>query len=467
MNSIRRRLTRRLLRVTLSLLGLGLGALLVAACYAVIDQFDVALRAKALAISTTTLATPEGIRFVFSDRFLRGFDDDSDRDYFQIWRLDTGATIARSESLRNGELVRPSVRPKKMTLALASLPSGRAGRVLTTSFKPKPLAGLPKDAPVPELLLVVASDCEDLEETLLLLTGLAVGCALLLVGATLWVVPQVLRSELQPLDRLGEQVMRIDAGSLSTRLPADGLPDELRPIAGRLNELLARLEQSFERERRFSADLAHELRTPLAELRSMTECALKWPESRDPATDAETLAISRQMERMVDYMLALTRGEQGNLAVKPEAVAVDRLVRDVWAEFAGRATGNGLQAVLAVAPVTVSADAVLLRAILTNLCDNAVDYTPRGGQVTISVEPAPAGAVVRIANPANDLEPEDVSKLFDRFWRKEAARTGGAHLGLGLSLSRAFAGAMGWTLTAAFDGQRQLVFTLSCATGGT
>jgi two-component system sensor histidine kinase QseC len=455
--SLRRQLTRRLLGTTLGLLGLGLAALLAVACYAVVHQFDVALRTKALAISTVAVVTGDTVRIEFTDRFLQGFDDKQPRDFFQAW-LPAGATLARSESLGQADLRRQLGTYEKPRYFLCTLPTGRPGRAIGFTFRPKQPRG---STPQVEVELVVASDREDLDETLLQLLGLAAGCAVLLLAATLWVVPRVLRRGLQPLDQLGEQAARIDAGSLSARFPLAELPEELRPISGRLNELLARLEQSFERERRFSADLAHELRTPIAELRSLAECALKWPESRDAATDSEVLAIARHMESLTTSMLALARGETGQLAGSSAPVAVADLLQAVWRIFAPQAEARRLQASFSLAPLSAAADPVLLRSILSNLLDNAVDYTPEAGAIRITLERRGAGCAITITNAVDHLDAADVARLFDPFWRKEAARSGGQHVGLGLSLARTFAAAMGWTLTATLDADRRLVMRLA------
>src|SRR5690606_6899006 len=109
---------------------------------------------------------------------------------------------------------------------------------------------------------------------------------------------------------------------------------------------------------------------------------------------------------------------------------------------------------------TTSADPALLRSILSNLFENAVDYTPPGGALAISVESRSRAAVVRVINFAPDIDPADAGNLFERFWRKEAARSGGQHVGLGLALSRTFAHAMAWTLHAEVNEQRQLIITL-------
>jgi signal transduction histidine kinase len=457
-NSIRHELTRRLLRTTLALLGVGLAALLAAAGYAVVYQFDLALHTKALAISTVTTVGDDGtVRVQFTDRFLHDFDDDHPSDFFQIWRAD-GTTLARSESLGRANLPPRAGKLEKPKFSLFTLPNGRPARALSYRFRPK----APKGVAAPELLLVVASDRDDLEETLELLLALAAGSAVLLAGATGWVVPRVLARGLAPLASLGEQAARIDSTSLATRFPEGALPLELQPIANRLNALLARLEQSFERERRFSADLAHELRTPIAELQSLAENALKWPEARDPATDREALAIAHQMEALVTQMLALARGEQGKLSSRPQIIALTAFVESAWRPFAARAASRGVRAEFALAPdMAAVADPVLLRSILGNLFDNAVEYTPTGATIAVELSASAGRVNLAVSDPAGALTAEDVARLFDRFWRKEAARSGGQHAGLGLSLARCFAEAMGWNLTAALDDSGCVAFTLS------
>jgi two-component system sensor histidine kinase QseC len=458
MKSIRRQLTRNLVGATCVLLGGGLLAVYLAAREAVMDQFDDTLRAKALAISTVTRIRGEDVTVAFNDRFLRGFDDDKARDFFQL-SDEQGRIIAQSESLgKRRELAWRSGKPDKPSRWNLKLPNGEPGRAVSFAFTPARDGGSGRGRT--EVRLVVASEREKLDETLWQLLGLSAGCGVLLIGATVVLIPLVLRRGLKPLGRLGEQTGRIDAESLGTRFQTKDLPAELQPIAGRLNELLARLEHSFERERQFSADLAHELRTPLAELRSLAECALKWPETRSAATDRDTLAIAQQMETLVTQMLALTRGEQGQVVAKLEPVQLDQLVMDIWRGFADRAAGRKLAVKFALTPAMATADPALLRSILANLCSNAVEYTPEEGDVFFSLDTPGDGVTLRIENTAPGLEPGDVERLFDRFWRKEFAR-GGQHLGLGLSLARTFAGAMNWTLTARPVASGRLELTLS------
>lgn len=455
MNSLRRQLTRELLLALALLLGAALLMIYGFMWWQLNRAFNSALEARALGISVLIEQEDGHVKIDFSEKLLRGFNQEKARRYFELRDMH-GVLIARSTSLQD-ERLEPPPGPATETPVYwdLTLPSGRAGRAVRFLFKPKPANESAASVPV-SVDLLVAVDREDLDENLGGLFIAVAGCGVLLFLVVLFVVPRVLRRGLAPVDRLAEQVTRIDAGSLAERLATDSLPDELRPITGRLNDLLARLEASFERERRFSADLAHELRTPLAELRSLAECVLKWPETRDPGTDRDVLAIALHMETLVTRLLTLVRGERGQLSVQSEPVDLAAAAAAAWRPFAARAAARGLRVEITAGPAPASADPVLLRSILQNLFDNAVDYTPPGGEITIAV----AGGVLCVANTAGRLAPDDVERLFERFWRKEAARSGGEHVGLGLSLARAFAAAMDWRLEAALEGD-QLVFRLA------
>ncbi len=449
MKSLRRQLTRELLVSLALLLGLALLALYGAIWVELNRAFNSTLEARALGISALVEQENGRLKVDFSERILRGFTGGKKARYYFELRDHAGNLVTRSISLGQDRLEVPAgpvdESPDFWNL---TLPNGRDGRGVRFLFRPKADSG--KVVTAVTAALVVAVDCEDLDEVLGGLFAAVAGIGLLLLAAVFFVVPRVLRRGLGPVSELGDQAARIDADSLTSRFDAAGLPVELRPIGERLNDLLARLETSFDRERRFSADLAHELRTPLAELRSLAECALKWPDTRDAATDRDTLAIALQMEALVTRLLTLARGERGQLATNAEAVELAAFVAAAWQPFAARATGRSLRINLQVPAGTVAADPVLLRSILANLFDNAVDYAPAGAEISVTGE----GGGLCVANPAGNLAAGDVTRLFERFWRKEEARSGGQHAGLGLSLARVFATAMGWRLAAVLtDGQ--------------
>jgi len=424
-----------------------------------IEQFDATLRARALTLTTLTVREGGHLRLEAADRLGREFSMARPRDFFEIWASD-GLAALRSDSLGGADLVPPRGSGSRRVVWNLELSNGRPGRALAVNFQPRPEKDQGGSATGAEVRLAVASTREGLDEALAELEGIAAIGGILLLLAIFWGVPRILRRGLRPLDSMAERVSLIGADSLAARLPVDELPAELRPIADRLNDLLVRLENSFERERRFSADLAHELRTPIAELRSLAECALKWPESREASTDRDVLASARHMETLVTRLLALARGEQEQLQVQPVEFALGDAVVDAWAPFAERAGERRLKVAFDLPAVEVSADPFLLRSILHNLFDNAVDYTPPGGEIRVALD-AGGGARLRISNTVAALDADDIPRFFDRFWRKEAARSGQQHFGLGLPLARTFARAMGWSLSADLAPlPRFLVFTL-------
>jgi two-component system sensor histidine kinase QseC len=332
-------------------------------------------------------------------------------------------------------------RPGPPRIGQITLPDGSPGRAVAIAVR-----GAHGSGP---LQLVVAADGRGLEHVLgMVLIGVTgVGVSLLIV--TIVIVLAGVRRGLRPLETLASEAATIDAASLNRRFALDRLPAELRPIAARLNDLLARLESSFARERRVNADLAHELRTPLAELRILAETAIKWPESREPNLDRDVLDIATHMEQLIGRMLLIARGEEGRLSEAKEPVDVASLLEDIWRHFAPRAAAHRLTARIELSPLTVSSDPVLLRSVLTNLVENAVDYATEGGTLSISCGEEPGyGAVIVVENTASDLTAVDVSRMFERFWRKDAARSNTPHFGLGLALTQRFCEALGWRITA-------------------
>jgi len=223
--------------------------------------------------------------FDFADEHMPSFERKDRPEYFQIWIGDAaveGESIERSESLDGTDLpdrTGPMDSPEFWDLPL---PGELPGRAVGIRFRPENESAdvrsenfIRHERDV--VRLVIAKERTDLDGSLRAIgvTLLAVGTAILIFTAL--IVGFVVRLGLRPLDALGGRVGTIDAWTLSERLPAESMPVELRPICARLNELLARLEDSFRRERRFSANVAHELRTPIAELRSLAEVALKYP----------------------------------------------------------------------------------------------------------------------------------------------------------------------------------------------
>ncbi|MDB6027621.1 MAG: hypothetical protein JWM68_3844 [Verrucomicrobiales bacterium] len=464
MSTIRQRLTRRLLLGWSLLLIAGGMVTYLTTRTALTRQFDDALGTTATALSAIIEQDSTGIQVDIGDPFLRRFDTNNGAAYFQLWNSD-GSEVTRSESLGNDSL--PSRHPGDWAEFWdMKLASGLNVRAMAFKFRPHP-ADAQDVAASADAIMVVATDRRQLDKSLAILALVLTGSGLLVLILTAVAVPWLLRRELAPLNSLAEQTQRITAESLSERFPLNGLPGELTPISTRLNDLLQRLQTSFVRERQFSDDLAHEFRTPIAELRSLAELSLKWPEARGADPDRNVLEIALQMETIIRRLLAIARSEQGQEAVETQRIDLAQLIATVCLPLQKNAAARQLKIQVDVpADLTIESDPVLLRSILTNLLENAVEYSATGGAIQIHGKLQNGDFTLQVINPVQQLSSEDVPHLFERFWRKDPARTGGEHSGLGLSLSRAFATSLGYNLTAALNSNRCLTITLSGRSAG-
>ncbi len=461
MTALRSVLTRRLLlAIALLLAAAGAAVYLLARSY-LTDQFDAALLSRAQAIATLAEQEDGGVELEFSDEIMDGFTKSEGPHFFQLWKAD-GTALERSRSLGAHELPPPGFWEAAPLFRNLPLPGAGAVRVVGLKFRPHLPDNRPPRGAEVEVVLAVASVRSDLDRTLRTLLILLAGCGAVLLAATALVVPRVIRRGLTPLQTLADDAARIDAATLSARFPDAGLPGELVPITARLNELLARLEISFDRERRFGADVAHELRTPVAELRSMAELAVKLPDTRAANADQETLSIALHLESILTRLLALSRAEQGGQPVAMERACLTALAEEVFAAHRSTATARGLHFLFRrESDGEIASDPVLLRSIITNLVENAVTYTPQGGTVEVTA----AAAVLCVSNTSPGLTAADLPHLFERFWRKDSARTGDGHAGLGLALARTFARALAGDLTATLDEAGRLAMKLQLPAG--
>lgn len=457
MKSIRQHLTFSLVLGFVLLLGAGGLAVYFLTRAALVREFDAGLQAKALTL--ITLTSQDQGRLVIED-LPPGFQNRTGTEFFQLWQAD-GTIFKRSTSLGSATLPFRFGTLAKPVYWNLNLPRDLDGRAIGLEFSPKVdnEDNADQTEPPGKAIIVVATDCRSLDQTLGILATVLAATGLLSLLAVVPLVRFSLRRGHAPLEELARQAAGITANSLHIRFPINQMPEELQPITTRLNDLLDRLEASFERERRFSADLAHELRTPLAELRAHAEVELKWNTGEEAGKHRETLNIAVQMEAMVTRLLEMARCEQDKLEFQLQSVHLARLLEEVWRSLAPQAEQKQLNVRFGVsADAVIETDGTLFRSILSNLLSNAVEYTPPGGRIDLNWQSDDRELV--LSNTVSDLSASDVPHLFERLWRKDKSRTGGEHCGLGLSVSRAFAELLGLSLTAHFSEPATLTVVL-------
>ncbi|MCS3407953.1 heavy metal sensor histidine kinase [Serratia sp. AKBS12] len=273
----------------------------------------------------------------------------------------------------------------------------------------------------------------------------------------------VMRRELRPLWRMAAQAAAISPQTLSTRLSEQGAPQELQQLIRSFNAMLDRLNAGYQRLTQFSADLAHEIRTPIGALMGQCQVALYQPRSTE---EYETL-LSTNMEelerisRMVENILFLARASEAQSVLNYRQLDVARELQRVADYFEGLAEERGMTLVCD-GEGQVQADAMLFQRALSNLVANAVRYGDEQSQIVLRAVAQHDALVVRVINQGPPIAAEHLEKLFDRFYRADAARSSQAS-GLGLSIVRAIMTLHGGEVQAACYAEppgAQIVFSL-------
>jgi two-component system OmpR family sensor kinase len=250
---------------------------------------------------------------------------------------------------------------------------------------------------------------------------------------------------LRPVEAMRSRAGQISLGREHDRLPLPAARDEIRRLGETLNEMLARLQESFERERRFVADASHEMRTPLAVLKTELEAALRTG-GGDPAV-RESLSASVEeadhLAQLAEDLLLIARAADGQLPVRVESVRVREVLDQARQRFADRARSQGRE-LLVEAPPDLAADLDPLRArqALGNLVDNALRHGR--GDIELSARRRDGGVEIDVADEGPGFSPELAARAFERFARGDAARSRGG-TGLGLAIVSAIAAAHGGT----------------------
>jgi two-component system OmpR family sensor kinase len=279
-------------------------------------------------------------------------------------------------------------------------------------------------------------------ETLRLVFYAALPAVLLLSGFGGWFLA---RKSLAPVVAMSEQARRIGAENLDDRLTVANPRDELGRLALTFNELLSRLSAAFSQQRKFMADASHELRTPVSVIRTATSVALD-REHRDESEYRGMLAMIdgqvRRLSRIVEDLFRLARADSGSYVLKPHDFYLDELLNEtVQAAMLLAAPKNITIETPDLEEMLYHGDEDLLRQMISNLLDNAIKYTPPGGQIRLRLETREQDYILSIADSGPGIPSDAQPHIFERFFRADKSRTGAepngnGGAGLGLSIAR-------------------------------
>lgn len=304
------------------------------------------------------------------------------------------------------------------------------------------------------------SDVERGQQVLRQAMVIGIPVALLLAAAGGWWLASI---GLAPITRMANRASGLSLNG-SEDLGEPGRQDELGQLTGAFNGLVARLRAALQTQRRFMADASHELRTPVSIIRSVADVALS-REERSEAEYRETIAIARdqshRLGRMVEDMLVLARADAGGYPIRAVDLDLDEVIDECRRAVRPLATERGVEVRSQAGPeLSCRGDADLLRRLLLNLLQNAIQHTPAGGAVMVTTSPATDAVSVRVTDSGTGIPEADRERIFDRFVRLDEARAGkGA--GLGLPIAKWIAEAHGGTLILEATGPHGTTF---CAT---
>lgn len=434
-------------------------------------------------IAETERTVDGGIRSGFHDLELEDFEGSSLGGSYYELRDAAGQSVYRSSSLDEGRtLPYLSTDGDLIAFQWVEFPGHHAVRAVGVSFplklevtNPGDLADAAKlaartpeqiafaehyqaDDPQNRAHLVIAADARQRRSTLVILASTLIGTGLILVFVTYFLVRKIVARACLPLVELAVLTEKIGPDDLARRLPIEHLPIELSPLISKFNLFIERLDGAINRERRFSVGMAHELRTPVAELRTLMEVALASLDLPSLGDNSELnraeifqtgAEIGERMGKIIEVLTAIYESERRSLELSNEPIRVESLIKAALAALNPNSRARVDLEVESPGEVIFS-DPSILRAVAENLIKNALVHSPPGSLIVLSIR----REGFTVTNQCHDLTSADLGNLGEPFWQSNAARSNPDQFGLGLTLVDQYLRVLGGQLAFSLERDR-------------
>ena len=435
------------------------------------SEFNRAMTIKSSLLITLISEDIDGVEFEFADEFMPEFSGAVDPEYFQLWVNDE--VFERSKTLDLFELKElPKLEMPLHSSSITNiiLPDGRSGLMYSTTFTPQIDSDIREDFGITNqefsvtqkpMSLAYAISNEGLNQILWFVDIIFLVTSITALIAVRIIVFNVVERGLRPLVKLNEDLKQIDLNSQVSKISTDDLPDELISIANGINHFVSENSKLYSREKRITSDIAHELKTPIAELLSLSEVAIKFPDEKQISETykSDVLGIAERLKNIVNGILLLQKSTQGG-ELKKSDVDLTMLLENILERE--NKSGRDINITNDLKSRHIHISEIALETVLSNLISNAMYYSPENSPITISINPATDNKVlIMVSNTSTyQYSESDLAKFFEPLWQKDNSRTSSQRYGLGLAIVKSYCDNVGASLNIVLEPEDKITFKI-------
>jgi len=428
-------------------------------------EYDSNLEAKIKLMQTLTEFDDEGLEFEFSDEIMREYSREKSPEYFQIW-IDRNTIFERSKSLGTQEIEFIDTELDRIMMIDSKLPDGGSGRVAYIKFRAHIDMGGGDDdhdqgektssIDLPIVSIAIAMERESLDEVIYSANLILLVSFLFILSLSSLVVWWSVKRGLKPLDELQNKVASINYGKAGEYLKLSQTPQELTLLVDKFNLLIDNVRDKLEQEQQFSSDIAHELKTPIAEIITISEVALVKQDEQNPLYPPllDIIDVSFRMDHLVSQLLLLARRKillnSQNYQVINIETTISNCIKTVDEQIKNRKLALSIQIEGLKKLLTSQLE---FNQIVCNLISNSTRYSNTASEIHIKWHCFDDQFSFSVSNLTGNLEQTDLAYLFKRLWIKDKARTDTKCSGIGLSLVKSYCDLLQFNISTTLENQ--------------
>lgn len=431
------------------------------------DQFNQSLTNKANYLKTLVEDDNGNVEFDFAGEFMSEYEQTQASEFYQLWHGE--AVFERSDSLDlfpNANLPFLDMPINESKIIDIELPNGHDGRALISHFiaqkDDRSTTGLDV---FNRMTLTIAAPTDELNKVLIIIDIVFILTCIFGVFGVRYLVTRIVNKGLYPLHNLNDQIKLLDITGVAQTIESDFKVDEIEPIRNELNKFITVNQQLYSNEKRLTNDIAHELKTPIAELISLSEVAIRYPDDKriSDTYTSDVLNISQRMKTIVSNLLLLQRSSSSSMQLNAQNIILNNLLNQVIDEltFKHPTIKTRLNNTTSE-DLTLNADEFSVNTILRNLIDNALFYGLPEAPIKLSAVNNITNMTISVSNKIHQpLSSEQLTAIFDPLYQLDSSRTNNQRHGLGLSIVRSLCNLNGFKVNAQNNEDNTLTFNLT------